>query len=49
MTKQERDRLKQLVANNKINKVTKKLLQYRLDEDDRNEVIALQAKYNQLQ
>ena len=49
MTKQEKDRLKQLVANNKIDMATKKLLQYRLDEDDRNEVIALQARYNQLQ
>jgi len=49
MTKQERDRLKNLVANNKIDQVFKRLLEHNLEEDDHSEVIVLQARYNQLQ
>lgn len=49
MTKQEKDHLKNLVANNKIEQVTEKLLQYALDDNDRNEVTALQARYNHLE
>lgn len=49
MTNQERNYLKKLVGNNKIEAAIEKLLQYKLDEEDRNEVISTQARYKQLQ
>jgi len=49
MTKQERENLKKLVGDGKIEKATNKLLQYILEKDERNELVATQAKYNSLE